>query len=375
MPIIDLRSESEYTEDHLPGATSRPLFDDTERALVGTIYKQASPDEAYARGIEITQAKIAVLVREIAKDAGHEVREQRVRARMLELASDGKHALEQRLTCLPAKLAELAPDGFVVHCWRGGLRSQSVCALLGELGLPAFLLEGGYKAYRAWVLEEQSALRFPPAYVLRGLTGVGKTLVLRELERLQPLSTVDLEALAAHRSSILGAAGLEPVGQKRFESRIVQRHRRGYPFGHVVFEGESRKVGSVVLPARLWAALEAGTGLMLIASLERRVQVLLDDYLAVPGSQQFLARQLPFLERRLGRRKYGGVLTGMLEAGRHAELVELLLEKYYDPLYAHSEAEHPIAAQFCAEDPVRCAHEIADYLRSALRNQARHSRT
>ena len=104
------------------------------------------------------------------------------------------------------------------------MRSKSVVAFLQELGLSrALALEGGYRSYRAVVRAELAAWRPPASFVLRGLTGVGKTLVLRELEELRPLWTIDLEGLAGHRSSILGMVGLRPVSQKRFESRLAAR--------------------------------------------------------------------------------------------------------------------------------------------------------
>ena len=114
----------------------------------------------------------------------------------------------------------------------------------------------------------------PKAFVLRGLTGVGKTLVLRELERIRPGWTLDLEGHAQHRSSILGMIGLEPVGQKAFESDIATRLRAGFPADLVVYEGESRKVGDRIVPERVWDSLITGKNPKLTTTVERRVEAL-----------------------------------------------------------------------------------------------------
>jgi tRNA 2-selenouridine synthase len=265
----------------------------------------------------------------------------------------------------------------VLHCWRGGLRSQSVTALLRCLGLPALVLNGGYRAYRREVTRRLEAAQWPRAYVLRGLTGVGKSLVLRAIERLEPGSTLDLEALAQHRSSVLGMVGLEPVSQKAFDSGIALRFIG--EFGHsgaalaqrpwMVVEGESRKVGNVTLPASLWTALETGLSLKLDAPAEVRVDNLVADYLQNPAARPQLARQLLFLENRLGA-KFSGLLSGLLAAGREPELVHLLLEHYYDPLYRHSEAHHACLAEFPAHPAEACAQLVLEWIR---RNEAARS--
>jgi tRNA 2-selenouridine synthase len=245
-----------------------------------------------------------------------------------------------------------------MHCWRGGLRSRSVIGLVRALGLDrATMLVGGYKGYRTFVNEELARATLPRAVVLRGLTGVGKTLVLREIERLRPQSTLDLEELAGHRSSLLGMVGLAPCSQKTFESRLCQRIARGFP--DVIFiEGESRKVGDAIVPDRVWSALRGGTSVQLEATVERRVQVLCRDYLATETSRAELRARLPHVEPRLTRAADAPSFVTMLDDGRERELVELLLERYYDPLYRHSQKGVDFAARFDATDPARAAAEI-----------------
>jgi tRNA 2-selenouridine synthase len=354
--VIDLRSPSEFAQDHLPDAANVPLFDDTERALVGTLYRRRSPAAAFDEAREIARGRVRDLVAEIGRVAGFAPPAEDFEARLLAMTEDGIEGLEGSLEARPGELPE---DAVVLHCWRGGLRSRSVVALLRALGLDcAVVLEGGYRAYRAEVVRAIAELELPPAFALRGLTGVGKTLVLRELERQRPGWTIDLEGLAGHRSSILGMVGLEPCTQKTFESRLLQRVRAGLGEA-VVLEGESRKVGDVVLPERVWHALSEATNVELTAPPERRVRVLLDDYLATGGSRAELRERLPFIEQRLGPVKWDGALTGLLDEGRDEELVLVLLERYYDPLYRHSERGKRYAATIDSSDPERAAREIA----------------
>ena len=374
--VIDLRSPAEFAEDHLPGAVNLPLFDDAERALVGTLYRTASPEAAFGEGLRAVRAKIGELVAEVGRRACWTPPSDDVDELFAAVADGSLGDLERAVA--PQAIAAPPERAVVLHCWRGGLRSRSVVAFLRALGLErAVALEGGYRAWRALVLRELGSWPAPPTFVLRGLTGVGKTLVLRALERLRPGWTVDLEGLAGHRSSILGMVGLEPVSQKRFDSGLCARLAQGCA-GPAVFEGESRKVGDVTLPARVWAALQAGENALLEAPLERRVEVLIDDYLAQAQNRAALRAQLPFIEGRLGGSpgaKWAGALVALLDQGRERELVRILLERYYDPLYRHSERGRAYAARFDASDPERAAREIAGWIDQTLRqSSARPSR-
>jgi len=357
---IDLRSPAEYAEDHVPGAASVPLFNDEERALIGTLYARRSPEAAFEEGRRRTRQKIGELVRAVASLAGVEEPRADLEERVEAMTAGGLARLDGELG---ACAVERPPDRPIVfYCWRGGLRSRSVVAILREVGFEdAIVLDGGYKSHRRLVRERIAAWEAPPITVLRGLTGVGKTLVLRELEGLREGWTLDLEGLAGHRSSILGMVGLEPRSQKAFESRLFARLERGFP-GVCVMEGESRKVGDVILPDRVWGALDAGTNVELTASLARRVEVLIDDYLEREENRAELRERLPFIEDRLGARKWGGVLVGLLDERRDAELVELLLEHYYDPLYRRSEKGRHYHRTIEADDPREAARRVAEWV-------------
>lgn len=357
--VVDLRSPSEFAEDHLPGAVNVPLLDDVGRALVGTLYARVSPEAAFERARELVGGHLRELVEGVCAAADERVPTDALDALYGEMTAGGLAELE---AALPLAASSLPQRPVVLHCWRGGMRSRSVVALMRALGLSrAVGLEGGYKGYRARVMAELGAWRAPRTFVLRGLTGVGKTLVLRELERIRPGWTVDLEGIAGHRSSILGRVGLRPVSQKAFESGLALRLRAGFS-GPAVFEGESRKVGDAIIPEPLWQAMLGGTSIELVASTASRVRVLMDDYLADEGRRAELREALPFLEARLGRTAWSGRLTRLLDERRDAALAELLLERYYDPLYRHSEARHVCAAAIASDDPARAAHEVAEWI-------------
>lgn len=376
--VIDLRSPAEFAEDHVPGAHNVPLFDDEGRAVVGLFYKQFSPEAAFSEARALVVERIAPLVERIAElvasqsggsasagfagPPGRPGSREELQRAVLDLTSDGLQRLEQQLE---GHVVEEWPDSaFVLHCWRGGLRSRSVVGFLRGLGFDgAYGLQGGYKAYRRLCMEETAAWQAPPAFVLRGWTGVGKTLVLRALERRRPEWVMDLEAHAGHRSSLLGMVGLEPTSQKGFETRIHDRLCAGFD-GAVVFEGESRKVGDVIVPPSLWEAMQAGENIELVASTERRVQVLLDDYLAIPEERPKLRTQLAAVEARMERRV---PLVELFDAGREDEVVRELLEHYYDPLYRHSERGKRYALRVDAEDPERAAAEVEAWIEGRIR--------
>ena len=362
--VIDLRTPKEFAEDHLPGAINLPIFRNEERALVGTLYKRESPDRAFEVGRELVAERIGTLFEGIAEAASWDLPDVDLPARVLEMTSEGIEGLEGGLT---EELAEVLPERPVVfHCWRGGLRSRSVVALLSACGFRrALCLSGGYTQYRRRIITELEAWQSPGMVVIRGFTGTGKTLVLRALEQLRPGSTLDLEGFAGHRSSILGMVGLEPVSQKRFESRLATRLRRlgaQNPGQRLVVEGESRKIGDRIQPGSVWSGLQAGINVQLVADIERRVDVLIEDYLDRDGSRAELRAQLPFIEKRLGPVIWKDRLTGLLDAGEDRELVRTLLEHYYDPLYTHSERGHEYALTLEMRDPDQAAAQLATFL-------------
>ncbi|MFT4538860.1 MAG: tRNA 2-selenouridine synthase [Planctomycetota bacterium] len=358
--VIDMRSPAEFEQDHLSGALNVPLFDDAQRALVGFLYKQRSPEQAFAEGIEIVQQQIEPVLTRVAELAGWAAPEGSLEQHVTAMTADGIEAMERKLQ--GALTGSLPARPVILHCLRGGLRSRSVVALLRRLGYDdCFALQGGYQEYRRHIRQGLEDWEAPPAFALRGLTGVGKTLVLRELEQIRPRWTVDLEGLAGHRSSLLGMVGLKPCSQKTFESRIAARIEVGFD-NRVVYEGESRRVGKAEIPVRMWESLQTAQNIELVAPPERRVQVLCDDYLADPSARPLLREQIVAVEKRM---QTGGRLARLFDEAREPELTQVLLDEYYDPLYRHSETGREYGVSIDSTDPGEAALQIAQWIEGA----------
>lgn len=357
--VVDLRSPQEFAQDHLPGAVNVPLFGDLQRAMVGFLFRQVSPEAAVVQGQRYALGRVRELAQEVGRVCGWAPPETDFEERVQALCAGGLEGMETLLQPCPTDQPPARP--VVLHCWRGGLRSRSVIGFLRGIGLDrAVGLSGGYKAYRNQVLEGLQPWAGPKPVVLHGLTGVGKTLVLRAIEAMRPGWTVDLEALAGHRSSILGMVGLEPCSQKTFDSRLFERLRG--PIGaNLVVEGESRKVGDVVLPPGLWEAMKGGRPLWLHAPVEERVRILLEDYLQHETNREPLRRQLETLSGWLPK---DVPWLEWYDSRQEPELVRQLLERYYDPLYRHTFGEQDCLATIDSCDPQKAAREVIDWIES-----------
>ena len=357
--IVDLRSPAEFARDHLPGAESVPLFDDQQRAIVGTLYKQESPAAAYEAGLRMVEGEMGAKLEQILQ---RRVAPEEWGERFQELAAALRQQMREPGVLLDgdAKLDELGEQPLILHCWRGGMRSQSVALLLRALGeTQVGFLAGGYKEYRTWVMEQLAAYQESDfqLIVLRGATGVGKTEILRALELRCPGSTLDLEGLAGHRSSVLGAVGLQPVSQPTFESALLQRLQElgGQP---VYVEGESRKVGDAILPEPLYRAMQSAPQLKLEAPVAARVELLGRDYLGEavldgePDGERLeaCAAALDGLRTKLGEARVDA-LQRQLRSGAWREVTESLLHEHYDPLYAHGERDRDYRATLDATAP------------------------
>lgn len=297
--ILDARSPGEFADDHIPGAVNLPVLDDDERARVGTLYKQVSPFEAKRLGA-------ALVARNIARHLD---------------------------TWLADKPKQYRP---LVYCWRGGTRSGSFSHVLRSIGWQAAQLDGGYKAYRARVLADldQAPGRFHYTVVC-GPTGVGKSRFLRSLADLGA-QVLDLEELAAHMGSVLGAYPSRPQpSQKLFESLVWDRLRRFDPGRIVYVESESKRIGDLHTPDALLRRMRASHCLNLEASVPVRVALLKREY------AHFLADPARFgteLERLVQLRGRAAVARwqDMATCGNWDDLVAELLHQHYDPAYRRS---------------------------------------
>jgi tRNA 2-selenouridine synthase len=297
--VIDARSEDEHALDHVPGALNWPSLNNAERIIIGTMYKQVNAFEAKKRGA-------ALAARNIAAHIEREVIDK--------------------------------PKGWrpLVYCWRGGNRSGALATILGAIGFQVTLISGGYKAWRAALVDDIA--RISPTFnyrVICGPTGSGKTRLLQTLSS-QGAQVLDLEALANHRSSVLGhIPGLPQPSQKRFDSLIWNTLREFEPTRPVFVESESKKVGNLRVPDALMDAMRASPCIDLRLPDAQRVGLLMEDYdFFVADPAHFCDRLMALVELR-GK----AVVEGWIEkvrAGKTAEVVLELLTLHYDPMYAQS---------------------------------------
>jgi tRNA 2-selenouridine synthase len=296
--IIDARSESEFALDRIPGAINCPTLADAQRVLVGTTYKQIGAFEAKKIGAPLVARNIAHYVDTLFAD----------------------------------KPKDWKP---LVYCWRGGNRSGSMALIFAKIGWPVVQLDGGYKAYRAYVA---TALENPPPLEFRvicGTTGSGKSRLLETLDAIGA-QVLDLERLAAHRGSVLGHLPGEPQpSQKMFETRIWDKLRRFDPSRPVFVESESKKVGNLRVPEGLMERMRASTCVALQLDRPLRVQLLMEDYEHFCANPAILNGQLDHLVQLHGRARIGA-WHELANTGRMAELVDQLLVEHYDPAYLRS---------------------------------------
>jgi len=297
--IIDARSESEFALDHLPGAVNWPTLNDEERKLIGTIYVQVNQFEAKKRGAAIAARNISAHI-------------------------------EREVIDKPRDWRPLA------YCWRGGKRSGSLSLILDQIGFRVTLVEGGYKAFRAAMLldipHRVAALDFQ---VVCGTTGSGKTRLLHALA-VAGAQVLDLEALANHRSSVLGAIPGEPQpSQKHFDSLVWDALRRFDPARPVFVESESKKVGNVAVPTSLVERMRSSPCLDLTLPMDERVALLMEDYDFFVKDSVYFCQRLDVLAEFRGK----AVVQGWKEqvASGHVEsVVHDLLTQHYDPVYLQS---------------------------------------
>ena len=297
--IIDVRTPAEFAEDHIPGALNLPVLDDRERAEVGTVHKRSTPFEARRLGARLIATNIA----------GH---------------------IERGLAGHGPKWKPL------VYCWRGGQRSGSMARILAEIGWVTTVLEGGYKTYRQQVghgIAERAATLRP--VLLQGPTGTAKTRILRAAADIGA-QALDLEGLAGHRGSLLGAEPDCPQpGQRMFESRLHEALDRLDPARPVLVEAESNRIGECQIPRELWRRMQDAPRVEISAGLPARVEFLKRDYAHIIADPAPLAQLIEGMVHRHGH-AVCGEWRRQIEAGDWDALVESLITDHYDPAYAAS---------------------------------------
>jgi tRNA 2-selenouridine synthase len=301
--LVDARSPAEFAIDHIPGAINCPVLDDAQRVIVGTLYKQQGAFEARRVGGAMVAENLARHLREQFADR---------------------------------------PAGWkpLVYCWRGGLRSGSMVAWLRLVGWDAQQLAGGYKTWRRHVIDLLEA-RCPalPLRVLVGATGSAKTSVLQALAA-QGHQVLDLEGLAVHKGSILGAVPGQPQpSQTAFETGIAQVLEGLDPSRPLYVEGESRKIGRLTLPTPLLLRLRASPCTEISATPQARLGYLLRDYAYLGDAPQALADKLGLMKDLHGKQVVARWQDWAL-AGDLSPLFAELMALHYDLHYARSQSNN-----------------------------------
>ncbi len=289
LPVIDVRSPKEFAHGHIPGAYSLPLFDDLERAEVGILYHKSGREEAVKKGLEIVGPKMRAYVDEALK-----------------LATNGE---------------------LLVYCWRGGMRSESMAWLFETSGIRAFVLEKGYKGFRAHIRELFG--NDQPIMVIGGRTGSGKTSLLQAIAHAGG-QTIDLEDLANHKGSVFGNLGLpEQPTTEHFQNLLGIAWSRLEQQKPVFLEDESLNIGRACLPMNLYEKMQQATLLFVDMPLESRMRRLHREY--AHFSPQELTALIEKITKRLGGQN-ARLAIQAIEEGRLNEAIGIALV-YYDKAY------------------------------------------
>jgi tRNA 2-selenouridine synthase len=292
-PVIDVRAPQEFLQGHMPGAVNIPLFDDQERSVVGTAYKQVNKEAAMYAGLEFAGKKLVIL------------------------AKQGERIAGKNRTLL-------------VHCWRGGMRSRSMVWLFETMGITCYLLEGGYKSYRNYVGEVLA--RPLNLLVIGGRTGSGKTAILHHMKKTGE-QVIDLEGLAHHKGSAFGALGeSDQPTTEQFENELFLEILPLSTERITWIEDESRNVGKCVIPKEFFFRMRESRIIFLDISRELRARHLVGDY--AQYEPELLKACVVKIEKRLGGDRTQQAL-GSIEREDYYQTAMITLH-YYDKAYMHS---------------------------------------
>lgn len=295
--IIDVRAPIEYNKGHLIGAINIPLFDDLERAEIGTLYKANGKEDAILRGLEIVSPKLTSFIKQTKINAQN--------------------------------------NEVFVYCFRGGMRSNSFSWLLNTAGLKVQIMEGGYKAYRNYVLNQ-----FANPYkivLLGGATGSGKTEILKYLKSQIPV--LDLEQLANHKGSAFGSIGQPAqLPQQLFENSLHNALQLLSANKSIITEDESMSIGFNKIPYPFWLQMKAAPIIKIIVPFDLRVKRLVKEY---GGADKVLLRKsINNIAQQLGPNLHKECLQ-LLDADELAEVAAITL-KYYDKAYEYNHTKKNI---------------------------------
>jgi tRNA 2-selenouridine synthase len=297
--LVDLRSPEEHSECTIPGAVNIPIFDNEERKVIGTVYNHESVEKAKEIGIDYASKRLPMLYEEMSK-------------------------------------LKKNHDKVILFCERGGYRSSSLCALLCSIGIGVIKLKGGYKGYRSAVNSALPKLNAQVEYiVIRGYTGTGKTELLKMLES-RGQEVLDLEKYANHRGSLLGDVGLgRCVSQKQFEA-LVYESLKSRKSDMVFVEGESSRIGNIVVPHYIMESMKAGRHILAEGSLEIRTRRIVEEYIRGADFNTEILNSLEKLRRNISSKRIEEYKRS-IEEGNYSDVARDLMVRYYDPMYENEQ--------------------------------------
>lgn len=288
-PIADVRSPSEFTTGHIHGAVNIPLFDDKQREAVGKKYKKEGRIPAILEGLKHTAPVISSKLKQA-----------------MNIAKDGK---------------------LLIHCWRGGMRSETMAWLFSLGDIETEVLDGGYKSYRHHIIESLSEKR--KIIVLGGMTGSSKTHILRYLKVLGQ-QVIDLEGLANHRGSAFGSLGQLPQpSTEQFANILFDEWKQIDRSLPLWVEDESRNIGSVFMPDGFYLNMQETPAIILMMDVKTRLPRLMEEYSSYPA--EFLKASIMKISKRLGGDNTRDAINAV-EMGNFARAIEITLY-YYDKAY------------------------------------------
>ncbi len=289
IPVIDVRSPKEYNTGHIPGSFNIPIFNNEERTIVGTIYKQKNKNDAILKGLDFVGPKLSDFLKQA-----------------------------QKIT---------ANNKLIVYCWRGGMRSASMAWLFETAGIQSYIIEGGYKSYR-----KHGKLNFTKTkklIVLGGFTGCGKTEILHKIHE-QGEQVIGLEKIANHKGSVFGALGQnsQPTNEQ-FENNLIAEWMKLDLNKPIWVEDESHSIGSNWIPDELYNLMKISPVLKIELDKKTRIKRLVNEYAVFDNKT--LESCIQKIEKRLGGQNVKQAIES-LEKGDLSNVADITLN-YYDKSY------------------------------------------
>ena len=320
---IDVRSPGEFQDDHIPGSINLPIFNNEERAEVGTIYRLAGREEAVIKGTEIGGKRIGDIINALIEYNGRNI---------------------------------------VIGCARGGMRSGSVASLIESLGISTFRLKDGYKSYRRYVLGILNNISIKAqVFILQGLTGAGKTEIIKYID-----NSIDIEGLAGHRSSVFGAIGLEQSSQKAFETGFCSGLLRLNNEAFIVLEGESRKVGNLHIPDNIFMQMRQSPAIYIDTPIKRRVEIIRKEYNQFHEHEKVI-KIVKSLKNKMSAAKVDKLIE-LYTSEKIDEFIEILLTDYYDALYGYTLKKMSYIATLVNNDSRETAGQVISVIKNYLKS-------